>query len=152
MSRNSQPPTGLQSLAIVKAKATAPENRTRLRLLACAGDETRLPVNWSGDIVVARRQGWLLALQSGFSMTDATLIATVVSELARCVLCERHGEIALRALAAGNRCGVEVSACACACVEPPGPLLSAIGRAMGACEVSFRPGYQTAIRLEKWRL
>lgn len=141
----------MRPLAVVKAKATAPENRSRLRLLGCAGDETRLPVNWSGDIVVARRQGWLLAFQSGFSMTDATLIATVVSELARCILCERHGEIALRALAASNRCGVEVSARACACVKVPGPLLGAIGRAVDACEVSFRPGHQTAIRVEKWR-
>jgi serine/threonine-protein kinase RsbT len=36
-----------------------------------------------GDIVSARQQGRSLAAAIGFSATDATLIATAISELAR---------------------------------------------------------------------
>ena len=35
------------------------------------------------DIVTARQQGRAVALQTGFSMSEATLIATAISELAR---------------------------------------------------------------------
>lgn len=49
------------------------------------------------DIVTARHQGRNLAAQIGFSLTDATLIATAISELARNIVSyAKHGEIMLR--------------------------------------------------------
>src|SRR2546427_1988472 len=48
------------------------------------------------DIVAARQRGRTLATQLGYSTTDATLIATAISELARnIVLYARRGEIVL---------------------------------------------------------
>ena len=39
---------------------------------------------WSDkDVVTARQQGRAMALQTGFSVSEATLIATAISELAR---------------------------------------------------------------------
>ncbi|HEX7965161.1 MAG TPA: ATP-binding protein [Gammaproteobacteria bacterium] len=49
------------------------------------------------DIVTARQHGRELALQSGFSETESTLIATIISELARnIVLYAQTGEIVLQ--------------------------------------------------------
>jgi len=48
------------------------------------------------DIVTARQQGRELAVKLGFSETEATLIATIISELARnIVLYAKTGEIVL---------------------------------------------------------
>src|SRR5438132_13848305 len=48
------------------------------------------------DIVAARQRGRSLASQLGYSTTDATLIATAISELARNIVTyARHGEIVL---------------------------------------------------------
>jgi serine/threonine-protein kinase RsbT len=40
-------------------------------------------VNHPDDIVIARQAGHELALQLGFSLTDVTMIATAISEIAR---------------------------------------------------------------------
>ena len=40
-------------------------------------------VNDSDDIVIARQAGHELARQLGFSLTDVTMIATAISEIAR---------------------------------------------------------------------
>src|SRR5258707_12884834 len=40
-------------------------------------------VNNSDDIVIARQAGHELARQLGFSLTDVTMIATAISEIAR---------------------------------------------------------------------
>jgi serine/threonine-protein kinase RsbT len=40
-------------------------------------------VNSSDDIVIARQAGHELAAQLGFSLTDVTMIATAISEIAR---------------------------------------------------------------------
>ena len=45
--------------------------------------ESSVPVGSDTEIVNARRQGRSLAEEMGFSATDATLVATVISELAR---------------------------------------------------------------------
>lgn len=55
-----------------------------------------IPIRVVADIVTARQQGRELALQTGFSETEATLIATIISELARnIVLYAQTGEILL---------------------------------------------------------
>lgn len=49
------------------------------------------------DIVTARQQGRTLAARTGFDATDATLIATAISELARNIVSYAgQGEIILR--------------------------------------------------------
>lgn len=45
--------------------------------------ESSVPVASDTEIVNARRQGRSLAEEMGFSATDATLVATAISELAR---------------------------------------------------------------------
>ncbi|HEY3860150.1 MAG TPA: ATP-binding protein [Gammaproteobacteria bacterium] len=55
------------------------------------------------DIVTARQHGRELALQSGFSETESTLIATIISELARnIVLYAQSGEIVLEKSSVGD--------------------------------------------------
>lgn len=55
-----------------------------------------IPIKVVADIVTARQQGRDLALQTGFSETESTLIATIISELARnIVLYAKTGEIVL---------------------------------------------------------
>jgi serine/threonine-protein kinase RsbT len=59
------------------------------------------------DIVTARQEGRRMALQLGFSETEATIIATVISEVARnIVLYARTGEIYLEPINSGSRDGI----------------------------------------------
>jgi serine/threonine-protein kinase RsbT len=45
--------------------------------------ETVVAIRTSDDIVAARKAGHQLALDLGFSLTDVTMIATAISEIAR---------------------------------------------------------------------
>jgi len=59
-------------------------------------DSTSIPIRAVADIVTARQHGRELAIRSGFSETESTLIATIISELARnIVLYAKTGEIIL---------------------------------------------------------
>jgi serine/threonine-protein kinase RsbT len=70
----------------------------------------QIPVENAGDIVAARQNGRDLARQVGFSSTDATLIATAISELARnIVLYAKCGTISLEH-ADGRRPGLMITA------------------------------------------
>ena len=58
--------------------------------------DVRVPVASDIDIVAARQQGRALATRLGFSSSDATMVATAISELARnIVLYAKRGEIIL---------------------------------------------------------
>jgi serine/threonine-protein kinase RsbT len=60
-------------------------------------DRKVIPIRTVSDIVTARQHGRELALKSGFSETESTLIATIISELARnIVLYAQMGEIVLQ--------------------------------------------------------
>jgi serine/threonine-protein kinase RsbT len=73
--------------------------------------EVHVPVRSDADIVTARQQGRALGAQLGFSNTDLTLIATVISELARNIVeYADHGEIHLHLVQEGNQRGVIVIA------------------------------------------
>lgn len=62
------------------------------------GDEVRVPIASDIDIVVARAEGRKMALQAGFSHTDATLVATAISEVARNILTHaREGLVSITA-------------------------------------------------------
>jgi serine/threonine-protein kinase RsbT len=74
-------------------------------------DETSIPVASDADMVPARAEGRALAEQLGFSRTDATLIATAISEVGRNILVHAgSGEITLSPLYEDGRCGLEVVA------------------------------------------
>jgi len=59
------------------------------------------------DIVTARQRGRELALHVGFSETDATLIATIISELARnIVLYAQTGQLSIDNMAQNGQRGI----------------------------------------------
>ena len=77
------------------------------------------------DIVVARQKGRELASELGFGLTDSTLIATAISELARnIVLYARQGEIVIKNSRAGDRVCIVVVA------RDKGPGIADIPQAM----------------------
>src|SRR5690242_21169848 len=60
-------------------------------------DRISIPIKVVADIVTARQHGRELALNCGFSETESTLIATIISELARnIVLYAENGEVVLK--------------------------------------------------------
>ena len=95
------------------------------------GDEIRVPIADDRDLVAARGEGRALAGRLGFSRTDATLIATAISEVGRNILVHAgQGEIELRPAREGNRTGLVVVA------RDQGPGIRDVGAAM-------RDGYGT---------
>jgi serine/threonine-protein kinase RsbT len=73
--------------------------------------EIRVPIRSDQDIVAARQKGRELAVTLGFSASDATLVATAISELARnIVLYARTGEIELQIVEQTQRKGIGVVA------------------------------------------
>jgi serine/threonine-protein kinase RsbT len=63
------------------------------------------------DLVVARRKGRALAEESGFSASEATLIATAISELARNIVSYAgKGEIVLGVVNGAERYGISIVA------------------------------------------
>lgn len=61
------------------------------------------------DIVTARQRGREMALRLGFTETESTLIATIISELARnIVLYAQRGEICLEASAQSGKPGLVI--------------------------------------------
>jgi serine/threonine-protein kinase RsbT len=73
--------------------------------------ETRVAIEHEGDIVTARQKGRELAAARGLSLTEQTLIATAISEVARnIVVYARRGEVVLAAVEDHGRRGVMVVA------------------------------------------
>jgi serine/threonine-protein kinase RsbT len=75
------------------------------------GTEIRVRIAADSDMLPARAEGRALADRLGFSRTDATLIATAISEIARNILLHAgSGEIILTPVHEANRYGVIVVA------------------------------------------
>jgi len=75
------------------------------------GFEIRVTIESVEDIVVARQEGRALVQSLGFSTTQATLIATAISELARnIVLYAITGEIILSKTVNGHQVGIVIIA------------------------------------------
>jgi serine/threonine-protein kinase RsbT len=73
--------------------------------------QVRVEVVSDADIVPARARGRALAAELGFSRTDATLVATVISEIARNIVVHAgRGEIELEPAYEPDRRGVIVVA------------------------------------------
>jgi serine/threonine-protein kinase RsbT len=103
--------------------------------LTSSASEVRVHIDSDRAIVEARRQGRRLAAAAGLKATDLTIIATVISELARNVLLfATSGDIVVELVRHGSRQGVVVI------VTDSGPGIVDIPRAL-------QDGYSTAGRL-----
>ena len=132
------------------------------------GDEIRVPIDSDSDMVPARAQGRALATELGFSRTDATLIATAISEIARNIVVHvGQGEIVLQPLYEDSRYGLLVVA------QDAGPGINDIDaaldhgfasgkglglglpgarRLMDEFEIDSEPGKGTTVKMKKWRI
>lgn len=73
--------------------------------------EVRVAIEREADIILARQAGRQLAAQLGFSLTEQTLIATAISEVARnIVVYAVTGEIVLTRTEDAGRTGIQVEA------------------------------------------
>ena len=74
-------------------------------------DEILIRITSDEDMVPARAEGRALALSLGFSRTDATLIATAISEIARNIVVHAgSGEMTMRPVYEDSRYGIVVTA------------------------------------------
>ncbi|MEC3918439.1 ATP-binding protein [Nocardia sp. CDC153] len=90
-----------------------------------AADDVVIAVNVSNDIVTARQAGLELAAKLGFSLSDRTMIATAISEVARNITSYAGtGEIRLGVLDRDGRRSMVVQA------KDNGPGIIDIPRAM----------------------
>ena len=119
------------------------------------------------DVVPARAEGRALANELGFSRTDATLIATAISEIARNIVVHAgRGEVVLRPAREDRRCGVIVTA------RDTGPGIDDVdaamregygtkdglglglpgaNRIMDEFDIDTEAGRGTTVRMAKWR-
>jgi serine/threonine-protein kinase RsbT len=94
--------------------------------------ESRTAIRTDSDIVTARQLGKQLAVQLGFSATDAALLTTAISELARNILTYAgSGEVVIRTTTRGAKRGIVVVA------EDRGPGIPDVGLAL-------QDGYSTS--------
>jgi serine/threonine-protein kinase RsbT len=132
------------------------------------GDEIRVPITSDSDMVPARAEGRALATKLGFSRTDATLIATAISEIARNIVVHvGQGEIVLEPLYENERYGLLVVA------KDAGPGINDIDaaldhgfasgnglglglpgarRLMDEFDIASEPGKGTTVTMKKWRI
>jgi serine/threonine-protein kinase RsbT len=79
--------------------------------MAMTDEQARMEVASDADIVPARAKGRALATELGFSPTDATLVATAISEIARNIVVHAgRGEIEVKPAYEPDRRGVIVIA------------------------------------------
>lgn len=129
-------------------------------------EDIRVHVSSDADAVTARQKGRDAALQLGFSRTDATFIATAISEIARNITVHAgEGEIILRGLREGDRNALVVIA------RDEGPGIRDVAavmreeyssdaglgiglwgarRLMDEVEVVSEPGQGTTVTMKKW--
>lgn len=129
--------------------------------------EWKVPINSERDIVLARQKGRALATELGFSVGNATLIATAISELARNIVSYAgNGEIVMRVARDSDRTGITIVA------SDSGPGIAdltlalrdgfstsgslGIGlpgarRLMDEFDISSQPGRGTIIKVTKWK-
>jgi serine/threonine-protein kinase RsbT len=74
-------------------------------------DEVRIRIAQDTDLIPARAEARALADRLGFTRTDATLIATAISEIARNIVVHvGRGEVVLQPFEEGTRYGLTVIA------------------------------------------
>jgi serine/threonine-protein kinase RsbT len=130
-------------------------------------DDVRVEIAADTDIVEARCEGRALATRLGFSRTDATLIATAISEIGRNILHHAgRGEVAIAQTEGDHSLGIEVVA------RDEGPGIPDVERALGEgyatgnglglglpgaqrlmdeFSIETQPGRGTTVTMRKWR-
>ena len=130
-------------------------------------DEIQIAIRIDTDIVAARQRGRMLAAKLGFNNTDATLIATAISELARNIIRYAiEGEIILSTLRKGG------SSCIVVVARDKGPGIAnvelamemgystsgslgiglpGVKRLMDEFEIDSRPSSGTRVMIKKWK-
>jgi len=130
--------------------------------------EVRVPVASESDLIAARRTGRMMAEELGLSPTEATLVATAISELARNIVhYANSGEIFIRLVTNGERSGIMIEA------RDQGPGIAdtrlavqegystsgglglglpGVRRIMDQFDITSEMGRGTAITVTKWKL
>jgi anti-sigma regulatory factor (Ser/Thr protein kinase) len=130
-------------------------------------DEVRVPVQSDADVVIARQRGRDVAVTAGFSLSDATLISTAISEISRNIVkFAKRGELIFRVVDDEGTCGVTVIA------NDAGPGIADIQlalseghttygglglglpgsrRLMDEFEITSEVGRGTTVTMTKWR-
>jgi serine/threonine-protein kinase RsbT len=119
------------------------------------------------DLVTARREGRLMAEQLGFSSSEATLVATAISELARNIInYARSGEIHVRLVSNGVKRGIiivardqgpgvaDINLAMQSGYSTSGGLglgLPGVRRIMDEFDIASAPGRGTTITVVKWK-
>ena len=129
--------------------------------------DIRVTVTSDADLVVARRKGRALAEQNGFSASEATLVATAISELARNIVSYAgSGEILVGKIDSANGLGIGVIA------RDRGPGIAdterairggystsgglglglpGVRRIMDEFDIASSPGKGTIVSIVKWK-
>jgi anti-sigma regulatory factor (Ser/Thr protein kinase) len=131
-------------------------------------DEVVVAVESDADLVSARAEARALATRLGFSRTDATLIATAVSEIARNIVVHvGEGKLVIRPLYEERRHGLvvvatdagpgirDVEAALAKGNASRGGLglgLPGARRLMDEFDVVCEPGRGTTVTMTKWRI
>jgi serine/threonine-protein kinase RsbT len=129
--------------------------------------DVRVPVSSDIDLVTARREGRLMADQLGFSASEATLVATAISELARNIVnYARNGEIHVSLVNNGVKRGIivvardqgpgiaDIKLAMQAGYSTSGGLglgLPGVRRIMDEFDIASEPGRGTTITVTKWK-
>jgi serine/threonine-protein kinase RsbT len=132
-----------------------------------ANGEVTIAIASDDDVVPARAKGRTLACELGFSRTDATLIATAISEVARNILVHAgSGEVELKPAVEDRRFGVVVVARdrgpgirdvdaslreGYATGDGFGLGLPGVNRIMDEFEIDTAVGRGTTVQMTKWR-
>jgi serine/threonine-protein kinase RsbT len=151
-----------------RLRALTIEDATRSRIGPT--EATRMPqrveIACAADIVTARERGRALGGSLGFSGSDLTVIATVISELARNIIeyattgtivlqpVERNGRPGLGIEARDEGPGIDDIARALSAGCPTGSGLglglSGVRRMVDEFEVASQPGQGTTVTVRKW--
>ena len=131
-------------------------------------DEVTVDIANDADMVPARAQARALALRLGFSRTDATLIATAISEIARNIVVHAgSGRLVMKPLYEDERFGLMVIATdhgpgihdVDGILRPGYVSTNGLGlglpgtrRLMDDFELSSEVGTGTTVRMVKWRV
>ncbi len=130
-------------------------------------DPVEMNISSDMDVVRARQEGRSKALLIGFSVSEATLIATAISELARNIVSYAgEGVVALQAVQTGSRSGLVIVAAD----KGPGIAnvslalrdgysssgglglgLPGVRRLMDEFDLVSAPGRGTTVTVKKWR-
>jgi len=130
-------------------------------------EECTVSISSERDIVLARQKGRALATELGFSVGNATLVATAISELARNIVAYAgKGEIVMSIVYNSDRTGITIVA------SDSGPGIADIPlalrdgystsgslgiglpgarRLMDEFNIESQPGHGTIITVTKWK-